>query len=241
MYRSLKNDILSAEKNNRGGSAVPDLYVIGDSTVEDNTPPFRGWGWALREMVNENVRVFNHAVSGRSTKSFLHEGRFEAVKAAMQPGDVLLIQFGHNDEKDDEERHTDPDASFLANLNAFCDGAVSCGAAPVLITPVCRRFFVGHTSLLYTHGEYAAAVRRLAAMRCLPLCDLKAMSRRLYLELGEDKTAELFVRIPSGVHPDFPDGHEDMTHFNEEGARRIARLIAEWMQGDERFRALIRP
>lgn len=220
---------------------MPDLYVIGDSTVEDNTPPFRGWGWALREMVNENVHVFNHAVSGRSTKSFLHEGRFEAVKAAMQPGDVLLIQFGHNDEKDDEERHTDPDTSFLANLNAFCDGAISCGATPVLITPVCRRFFVGHTSLLYTHGEYAAAVRRLAAMRCLPLCDLKAMSRRLYLELGEDKTAELFVRIPKGVHPDFPDGHDDMTHFNEEGARRIAQLIAEWMQGDERFRALIRP
>ena len=71
---------------------MPDLYVIGDSTVEDNTPPFRGWGWALREMVSEDVRVFNHAVSGRSTKSFLHEGRFEAVKAAMQPGDVLLIQ-----------------------------------------------------------------------------------------------------------------------------------------------------
>ena len=218
---------------------MPDLYLIGDSTVEDNTPPFRGWGWALKELVNADVQVFNYAVSGCSTRSFLNESRFEAVKAAMQPGDVLLIQFGHNDEKDDAERHTDPETSYTEFLNVFCDGAVSRGAVPVLITPVCRRYFVGQTSLLYTHGEYAAAVRRLAAVRHLPLCDLKAMSRELYLELGEEKAAELFVRIPKGAHPDSPEGHDDRTHFNEYGARQIARLVAGWMQAQPRFAALI--
>ena len=91
---------------------MPTIYIIGDSTVEDNTPPFRGWGWALPEYVAPGVRVANHAMSGRSSLSFMNEGRFAPVEEGMQPGDLLLIQFGHNDEKDDAERHTDPATTF---------------------------------------------------------------------------------------------------------------------------------
>ena len=209
---------------------MPTIYIIGDSTVEDNTPPFRGWGWALPDYVAPGVQVANHAMSGRSSLSFMNEGRFAPVEEGMQPGDLLLIQFGHNDEKDDAERHTDPASTFPRQLSRYIDAAIARGAQPVLMTPVCRRFFVGADSILYTHGEYPAAIRKLAAERGIPLLDLKKASRALYLSLGEDKTAELFVRLAPGEHPDFPDGHDDKTHFNANGARVIAGLVADLMR-----------
>ncbi len=212
---------------------MPSIYIIGDSTVEDNRPPFRGWGWALPAHVREGVSVKNHALSGRSSRSFRAEGLFEPVEQGMAAGDMLLIQFGHNDEKDDE-RHTDPDTTFPTCLWGYCLAAISKGALPVLMTPVERRFFVGGGSLLYTHGEYPAAVRRLAAEKDVPLCDLSADSRALYLSLGEEKTAELFVRLAPGEHPDFPDGHDDKTHFCAHGAEVIAEIVADELRGDPR-------
>ncbi len=219
---------------------MADIYIIGDSTVEDNTPPFRGWGWALKELVSPGVTVYNHALSGRSSKSFLDEGLFEPVRKGMKAGDLLLIQFGHNDEKDDAERHTDPETTFIGHLNLYCDAAVRAGAQPVLITPVSRRFFAGPDSVLYTHGEYAPAVRQLAKWRCLPLLDLENASRSLYLEMGEERTAELFVRLKPGEHPDFPDGHDDKTHFNAHGAQVMAGLVEDMMRSDPRTAAFVK-
>ena len=203
---------------------MPSIYIIGDSTVEDNKPPFRGWGWALPKYVKEGVEVKNHALSGRSTRSFREEGLWDPVEKGLSAGDLLLIQFGHNDEKDDE-RHTDPETTYPEHLWRYCQCAIGRGALPVLITPVARRFFTGDHSVLYTHGAYPAAMRRLAAEKCVPLCDLSADSRALYLALGEEKTAELFVRLAPGEHPDFPDGHDDKTHFNATGALEICKLV----------------
>ena len=204
---------------------MPVIHIIGDSTVDDNKPPFRGWGWALPQYVREGVEVRNRALSGRSSRSFREEGLFEPVEKELRDGDMLLIQFGHNDEKDDE-RHTDPDTTYPEELWRYCETALSRGALPVLITPVSRRFFVGGGSMLYTHGEYPRAMRKLAADRNIPLCDLKADSRNMYLSLGEEKTAELFVRLKPGEDPDFPDGHDDRTHFNAYGANEICKLVA---------------
>ncbi|MBR6185676.1 MAG: rhamnogalacturonan acetylesterase [Clostridia bacterium] len=208
---------------------MPAIFIIGDSTVEDNTPPFRGWGWALPKYVRDGVTVKNYALSGRSSRSFWEEGLFKPIENEIGPGDLLLIQFGHNDEKDDE-RHTDPDSTFPAQLKRYCDFARSKGAQPVLLTPVSRRFFVGGGSMLYTHGEYPRAIRKLAKEQGIPLCDLKRDSRELYLRLGEEKTAELFVRLAPGEHPDFPDGHDDKTHFNAFGAETICRLVVQEMK-----------
>ena len=94
--------------------------------------------------------------------------------------------------------------------------------------------------MLYTHGEYPAAMRKLAAAQDIPLVDLKAASRELYLSLGEEKTAELFVRIPKGENPDFPDGHDDKTHFNAYGAERIAELVVKGLRQDARTRAFVK-
>ena len=150
---------------------MPDIYLIGDSTVEDNKPPFRGWGWALPRYVKENVTVRNHALSGRSTRSFREEGLWDPVEKGLSAGDLLLIQFGHNDEKDDE-RHTDPDTTYPENLWRYCEAALERSAQPVLLTPVSRRFFVGGGAMLYTHGEYPRAVRKLAEEKNIPLIDL---------------------------------------------------------------------
>ena len=208
---------------------MPVIYIIGDSTVEDNTPPFRGWGWALPKYVRDGVTVKNFALSGRSSRSFWEEGLFKPIEDEIGPGDLLLIQFGHNDEKDDE-RHTDPDTTYPENLWRYCEAALVKGARPVLLTPVSRRFFVGGGAMLYTHGEYPRAVRKLAEEKRVPLIDLKKDSRELFLSLGEEKTAELFVRIAPGENPDFPDGHDDKTHFNAAGADRICSLVADGMR-----------
>lgn len=206
------------------------IYIIGDSTVDDNAPPFRGWGWALPRFVRKGVTVQNHALSSHSSRSFREKGLFAPIEAQIGPGDLLLIQFGHNDEKDDE-RHTDPDTTFPEMLWGYCEAALSRGAQPVLFTPVCRRFFTGDGSLMYTHGEYARAIRCLAAEKGVPLCDLKADSRALYRRLGPDQAATLFVRLGPGEHPDFPDGHDDRTHFNAHGAQVIAGLVAGELRG----------
>jgi lysophospholipase L1-like esterase len=219
---------------------MPTIYIIGDSTVEDNKPPFRGWGWAMPEYTAEGVAVRNHGLSGRSTRSFVNEGLFDPVREGMQEGDLLLIQFGHNDEKEDAERHTDPDSSYKEFLTMYCRAAQEKGALPVLITSVSRRFFIAGGDMLYTHGEYPRAVRELARELDVPLVDLKAASRALYLSLGEEKTAELFVRIAPGENPDFPDGHDDKTHFNAEGAKIICGLVAEGLRKDERTQGYIK-
>lgn len=216
------------------------IWLIGDSTVDDNTPPFRGWGYALPDYVNDGITVCNHALSGRSSRSFWEEGLFEPVAAGMSDGDLLLIQFGHNDEKDDE-RHTDPDTTFTDNLWRYCSMALEKGTQPVLITPVARRFFSGDNSLMYTHGEYPRAVRRLAAEKQIPLCDLKQDSRALYLRLGQEKVAKLFVRLAPGEHPGYPEGHDDRTHFCLYGARVIAALVAREIRSHECLARYIRP
>lgn len=208
---------------------MPTIFIIGDSTVEDNRPPFRGWGWALPRYVRNGVTVKNYAFSGRSSRSFWEEGRFEPVEKEIGKGDLLLIQFGHNDEKDDH-RHTDPDTTFPQWLWRYCECALSKHAQPVLLTPVSRRFFVGGGSMLYTHGEYPQAIRKLAAEKQIPLCDLKKDSRELFIGLGEEKTAELFVRLAPGEHSDHPQGHDDKTHFNAVGADVICQLVVKEMR-----------
>ena len=218
---------------------MADFWVIGDSTVEDNQPPFRGWGWALARHVRENVRVHNLALSGRSSLSFRREGLFAPAEEGMRAGDVLLIQFGHNDEKTDE-RHTDPDSTFREELMGYCDAAVSRGAHPVLLTPVSRRFFEPDGTLRDTHGPYPGAVRALAGEKGIFLCDLYSLSRSLFEGLGAEKTAELFVRLGPGEHPDYPQGHDDRTHFNAYGAETVCRLVVRALRADPVCAGLLR-
>ena len=119
--------------------------MIGDSTMAnkpyDNEKPERGWGMALQGFFTDDIVVDNHAVNGRSSKSFIDEGRWQVVCDKITPGDYVIIQFGHNDEKPKEDRHTDPGSTFDANLTKFITATRERGGIPILMNAVVRRNF----------------------------------------------------------------------------------------------------
>lgn len=198
------------------------VWYIGDSTVARNnihSYPQTGMSQGLHLYLKEAVRIESRAKNGRSTKSFLEEGRFQPVEAAMEPGDFLFIQFGHNDEKPDEARHTDPDTTFRENLTLFVNAAKKAGAYPVLITPIARRLFDGQGNFLPgSHGEYPAAMKRTAQEAGVPVIDLTAVTERFLAQLGDEPSKPLFV---------WP---KDNTHLKPEGAVKMAGFLAEGLK-----------
>jgi len=197
------------------------LWYIGDSTVARNnihSYPQTGMSQGLSLYLKESVRMASHAKNGRSTKSFLEEGRFEPVKAGMQPGDFLLIQFGHNDEKEDPARHTDPDTTFRENLLLFVNAAREAGAYPVLLTPIARRLFDEKgTFRPGSHGAYPEAVKRTGEEAGVPVIDLTTATEDFLLLLGDEGSRPLFV---------WP---KDNTHLKYEGAVKMAGFVAQGM------------
>lgn len=198
------------------------IYYIGDSTVARNTIhtyPQTGMSQGLDRYVKRNVRIDSHAKNGRSTKSFLDEGRFAPVERAMKKGDFLFIQFGHNDEKLDKARHTDPETSFRQNLRLFVKAAQRAGAHPVLFTPIARRLFDGTgTFLPGSHGEYPEAVRQVGRELGVPVIDLTTVTEQYLSGLGDEASRPLFV---------WP---KDNTHLKPEGAVRMAGFVAQGLK-----------
>ena len=209
------------------------IYWAGDSTVKENsilTYPQTGMGQVFGRFVRRlEVRVENHAENGRSTKSFLEEGRLETIRERMQPGDFLFIQFGHNDEKaEDPARYTSPEDTFRGYLAVFVKAAREKGAYPVMITPLTRRCY-RDPQAKYSHGTYAAAMLELARELCVPLIDLTAESEKLVDRMGED-AKQLYMNLPAGRFSHYPDGLEDNTHLQPAGALAFAGLVAEGLQ-----------
>ncbi|MEY3609353.1 MAG: hypothetical protein RLZZ447_2141 [Verrucomicrobiota bacterium] len=135
---------------------LPRVFLAGDSTMADKPLdlPERGWGMALGPLLRDGVTVRNHAMNGRSTKSFLDEGRWAKLAAELRPGDFVLLQVAHHAEKrEDPKRFTDPATTFRDNLRRFVREARERGAVPLLATPVCRRKFDAAGKLLDTHGD----------------------------------------------------------------------------------------
>ena len=206
------------------------VFLAGDSTVTDQPEsgyPYCGWGQLLPAQFKHDVAVDNHAQSGRSSRSFIHEGRLDAIMQRIKPDDFLFIQFGHNDEKPDPERGTEPFTTYKQYLKKYIDAARETKARPVLITPVHRRYFAEDGTLTDTHGDYITAVRQLAAEEEVPLIDLAERSRLLFEQAGEEGTKDDFMWVLPGEYINFPTGMEDNTHFQERGARRLAEQVAE--------------
>ena len=207
------------------------LFMIGDSTMADKPVipenPERGWGQLLPLFFQSSLVVDNHAVNGRSSKSFRTEGRWDVVLGKIKAGDWVIIQFGHNDEKPDQARHTDPFTTYTENLRRFANEAKERGAHPILANPVVRRKFDEHSQLQTTHGEYPEAVRKLAKDMKLPLLEMTRTSRALLTKLGKERSEGLFIWTRPGEYERFPDGNEDNTHFNALGATRMCDLAVE--------------
>ena len=150
------------------------IYWAGDSTVQYNditTYPQTGIGQVFHLFLKPEVKVLNFAKNGRSTKSFIDEGRLAAIEEQITEGDFLFIQFGHNDEKKaDPVRYTDPFGQYMVNLERFVNAARGKKAYPVLITPLERRCFAEGNQLgVGEHSDYVAAMKQAAENLDVPL------------------------------------------------------------------------
>ncbi|AIQ57020.1 rhamnogalacturonan acetylesterase [Paenibacillus borealis] len=212
------------------------LFLAGDSTVTDASEggfPFSGWGQQLQRFFKHDVAVANHAEGGRSTKSFISEGRLDAIMKDIKEGDYLFIQFGHNDQKNDEERHTDPSTTYVEYLRKYVEAARSRQATPVLITSVHRRYFDASGKLTDTHGAYLDAVKQLAEEEGIVLIDLAAKSKLLFEAEGPDGTKSIFLWGERGEWSNYSSGVRDNTHFQERGGLRIAELVVQGIREND--------
>lgn len=214
---------------------VVTIYMIGDSTMANKSLEKgnieRGWGMVLNEFLNDEIVVDNHAQNGRSTKSFIDEGRWDAVMNKLQPGDYVVIQFGHNDEKSDEARHTDPHTTFKANLERFVNEARSKGAKPILMNSIVRRAFKENKNnkLEDTHGEYIKVPKEVAKELKVAYVDANTVSKKIVEKLGDEESRKLFMWVEPNKYEFCPEGKQDNTHLNIEGAHVMAEALLEKM------------
>ena len=205
------------------------VYLIGDSTMSDKETrafPETGWGMPFRHFFDTSVVVENHAMNGRSTRTFLSENRWAAVHKKLKKGDYVFIQFGHNDEvKAKVDRYTTPE-EYKANLLRFVNDTKDKGATPVLLTPVARRRFE-NGALQESHAEYSELVRVVAKDNNVAFIDLDNKSKQLLNSFGEESSKLLFLHLEVGEHPNYPEGKVDNTHFNELGARKVAQIVLQ--------------
>ena len=209
------------------------VWWIGDSTVQENrfdTWPQCGMGQELYLYLRPAFTVRNHAKNGRSARTFREEGRFIPVAEGLEAGDLLLISFGHNDQKPviNPAAYSAPEV-YKARLIAYAREAQEKGAFPVLLSPLERRKFENGVPQA-THGPYPDAVREAAGEAGLPFIDLNAKSRALLASLGEAESRRLFMNFDAGLYPHFPNGLADNTHLRYEGAVRFAGLVAEGLR-----------
>jgi len=204
--------------------------MIGDSTMADKEKlylPERGWGQLFPRFFNDGIVIENRAKNGRSTRSFIYEGRWDSVYSNLQPGDFVIIQFGHNDESEQKtERYATP-KEYEYNLRKFINETHEKQATPILATPVARRRFDENNQFYDTHGNYPDIVRKIALDTQVPLLEMHLKSIELLKELGPEETKKTFLHIPPGVNDSLPDGKIDDTHFSEYGAIEISKIAVE--------------
>lgn len=237
------------------------IFTIGDSTMAnkklEGENPERGWGQMLSRYFTDDITIDNHAVNGRSSKSFIDEGRWDAVLSKIQKGDYVFIQFGHNDEKDDPNRHTDPGTTFDANLKKFVEDTRAKGGIPILFNSIVRRNFgkadgnaVANaikqddirngidpkapkdsieegTTLIDTHGAYLISPKNVAKELNVTFIDLNSLTHKLIEGMGPQKSKELYLWVEPKTVPALPNGREDNTHLNVHGASVIAEMAVK--------------
>ena len=234
---------------------VTTIFIIGDSTAANkdisNGKKERGWGMALQAYFDDNILVDNHAVNGRSSLSFFNEGRWQKVLEKLRPGDYVIIQFGHNDEKPKADRHTDPGSTFDYMLARYVRETREKGGIPVLMNCVVRRNFfvqapeieddellrtstfkdgvkmVEGDSLIDTHGLYRVAPRDVARRMNVHFVDANSITHDLEQGLGTEASKRLHMWYRPGEEPSEPQGKQDNTHYNIYGAHQVARLLAD--------------
>lgn len=198
------------------------LVLLGDSTVADQPGgDYASWGQMLPRFVDGTTSVANHAESGETLKSFITELRLDKALSQLRPGDIVLVQFGHNDSKAQwPQTYADAATTFRSYLRVYIDEIRRRDARPVLVTSPHRRTFDPDGHIVNSHGGYPDAVRAVAEEQGVPLIDLTLASARLYEALGTDR-----------AHLAFADSGRDRTHHNAYGAYMLAWAVADGLRG----------
>ena len=225
------NALVITRLPDRTPGSNPAIYIAGDSTVQTYDPywkPEAGWGQMLPRFFDEQIVIKNHSIGGRSTKSFIDQGRLDDILKVIQPADYFLIQFGHNDATISiPDRYASP-ADYKEYLRTYIHGAEQRGATPILVTPVGRRDFNADTGKFnVSFPEYVDAMKEVAAEENTKLIDLSTLSRAYYDSIGPEETKSVFLHTDPGVYAAFPNGSADNTHFQEYGAIQLARMVAQ--------------
>ncbi len=212
------------------------IYIIGDSTAankDKHTFPETGWGMAFAKMFNQQVKVDNRALNGRSSKSFKQDmgkdgsiiNHWEPIFENLRRGDYVFIQFGHNDEKVDKPNLGTSLEEFEQNLIFYINQTKEKGGIPVLLTPIARRKFENGV-LIKTHGQYPAVISKIARDMQIPCIDMEDQTTLLVRSYGEEGSKKLFLHVDSG-DMNYPQGKKDDTHLNTFGANEVAKLVAK--------------
>lgn len=246
---------IAKEENGKKKSHTT-VYLIGDSTMADYTLyegedyqkeryPLTGWGQvfqpfmtgdSLQKLSNiikaDSILVDDRARGGRSTRTFFQESRWRSVYDALQEGDLVLMQFGHNDAaKNKPERYVGIEG-YKEFLRLFVSQSLQKGAVPVIITPVARNYPWNGGVLEATHGEYPQAAKDVAAEYGAPVIDLLELSSRYFTTRGKDYVSEkYYMNLPPDTYEAYPDGQDDNTHFQPEGAKAVAQLVFSALTG----------
>ena len=205
-------------------SSFTTVHLMGDSTMAEKDLPKagqeRGWGMMLQNFLDPSeVTVINYAQNGRSTKSFIDLGLWDKVYAAVQPGDYVFIQFGHNDaKKDDPARYAAAWGAYQDNLRRFVDGVREKGGIPVLLTPIARRWFKGGKLDRNCHTDYPAAMQAVAAEKGVVCLDMTTPTLDWIESLGDEASKAYFM---------ISTGKDDNTHLVPGGARKVTELVCD--------------
>ena len=209
------------------GESVRRIFLAGDSTVTDQArEPYAGWGQMLPLFFGPRAVVANHAESGLALASFRGGRRLDKILSQLQPGDFVLIQFGHNDQKA-KGNEAGAFAGYTKSLVEFLETIQARGGKPVLVTSVARRRFDGSGMVVESLGDFPEAVRRVAKEQDVPLVDLNSLSKRLYQALGVEGSKAVFLHVPAGLYPGQDKPIADDTHFSTYGGYEIARCVVE--------------
>lgn len=219
------------------------IYLCGDSTVTDQQgEPWGSWGQTLPLFFREGTAVSNFARSGLNTQSFLQQGRLDRILANLKANDIVLIQFGHNDQKNDRLA---PNTGYKENIRYYIDKIREKGAFPVVISPMERLRFDSktHAQQPKTLANYAAAAKEVANEKGVAFIDLNEASYNIYGVMGYKDSPKLFctysiedqIRDFHGKTPNPGDGKglrelKDKTHHSIFGAYILSRYIADELE-----------
>jgi lysophospholipase L1-like esterase len=210
---------------------VPTIFLAGNSTVVDqDNEPWASWGQMIPRWFGDGICFANYAESGESANTFIAAGRLKKALTQMKAGDYMLIEFGHNDQK----QHGPGKGayySFATSLKTFIDEVKAKGATPILVTPTQRRSFQ-NGKIMETHGDYPEAMRWVAQREGVALIDLHELTRTLFETFGEEGSLHAFVHYPAGTYPHQTVALADNTHFNPYGAYEIAKCVIEGMKAN---------